>query len=151
VSSNILIRPALISEQEALEELQFLASLNNAGDRDAMLANPDAIELPVEQIAAGGVFVAERHGAILGFSAVLPRTDGATELDGLFVEPDAWRQGIGRLLVDHCAQLARTQGSGALHVTGNPHAEGFYLACGFERIGTVETRFGAGLLLRKIL
>jgi N-acetylglutamate synthase-like GNAT family acetyltransferase len=149
--NKVLIRPAILSEQKALEALQLRASLSNTGDREALLANPDAIELPPEQIAAGRVFVAERDGAIVGFAAVLPRDDGETELDGLFVEPNTWREGVGKMLVEHCAGVARAQGSAALCVVGNPHAEEFYMACGFKPIGTVETRFGVGLSLRKIL
>ena len=81
------IRLAVAGEREALETLQWRSSLNNSGDRDALLANPDAIVLPVEQIVAGRVFVAERDDGIVGFAALLPRADGETELDGLFVAP----------------------------------------------------------------
>jgi hypothetical protein len=70
---RFLIRHAFVSEQKELEELQRRASLTNVGDRDALLAHPDAIELPPEQIAAGSVFVAERNGAVAGFAALLPR------------------------------------------------------------------------------
>src|SRR5262249_4538385 len=111
----------------------------------------DAIDLPETQIEAGRVFVAERDGAVLGFAVVLPREDGDADLDGLFVEPQTWRHGIGRRLVEHCADVARSEGSAVLHVVGNPHAEAFYLACGFTHAGLAETRFGAGLLLRKQL
>ena len=148
---NVVIRPAVMSERQALESLQRRASLNNPGDREALLANPDAIELPPDQIAAGQVFVAERDGEIIGFAAVLPREDPEMDLDGLFVEPHLWGHGIGRLLVEHCVVSARTQGSAALLVVGNPHAEGFYRACGFEMLGTVETRFGVGLSFRRTL
>jgi GNAT superfamily N-acetyltransferase len=148
---RLLIRRAIPSEQTTLEALQLRASLSNAGDRDNLLAHPDAVELPIEQITAGGVFVAEWNGVIAGFSAVLPRLDGNAELDALFVDPDLRRLGIGRSLLEHSAQIARAQGSSALHVVGNPHAEAFYLACGFQLIGTAETRFGPGLLLRKVL
>jgi GNAT superfamily N-acetyltransferase len=148
---DILIRPAVVSERRALEALQWRASLNNPGDRDALLANPDAIALPLHQIATGHVFVAERDGAIVGFSAVLPREDRETDLDALFVEPHLWGQGIGRLLVEYCVVFARAQRSAALQVVGNPHAEGFYRACGFEMLGTVETRFGVGLSFKRTL
>ena len=148
---TVLIRSAMVSEQKTLEALQRRASLNNAGDRDALLANPDAIDLPLEQITANRVFIAERDGAILGFSAVLSREDGETELDALFVEPRLWRSGVGRLLVEHCAEVARAQGSSLLHVIANPHAQGFYAACGFKMIGTIGTRFGVGLSLIKVL
>jgi N-acetylglutamate synthase-like GNAT family acetyltransferase len=148
---NVHVRPAVMSERQALEALQRRASLNNPGDRDALLANPDATELPPDQIAAGHVFIAERDGAIVGFSAVLPREGPEMDLDGLFVEPHLWRHGIGRLLVEYSVVFARAQGSAALYVVGNPHAEEFYRACGFEMLGTVPTRFGVGLSFRRVL
>jgi hypothetical protein len=95
--------------QTRSQELQLRASLTNDGDRQALLANPDAINIPLEQLAAGRVFVSELNS------------------------------------------VARKQGSMALRVTGNPHAEDFYLACGFKQIGTTQTRFGVGLLLRREL
>ena len=134
-----------------LESLQRRASRSNPGDRNAILANPDAIALPMEQIAAGCVFVAEVDGGVAGFAAVAPRPDDGAELDALFVEPHLWKRGIGRLLVDHVAEVARTRAATFLHVIGNPHAEGFYLACGFRVTGTVDTRFGVGLAMRRPL
>ena len=148
---DLLIRRAVISEQKELEDLQLLASLTNIGDREALLAHPDAIELPAAQIAAGGVFVAIWSGTIVGFAAVEPRADGESELDALFVDPNMRRRGIARSLVALCAEVARTRESEFLYVVGNPHAKEFYAACGFDVIGTSETRFGRGLLLRKIV
>jgi N-acetylglutamate synthase-like GNAT family acetyltransferase len=148
---DLLIRQAAIAEQKALEDLQLRASLTNTGDRDALLAHPDAIEVPVTQIAAGRVFVAEWRGTIVGFAAVEPRTDGESELDALFVDPDMRRRGIAKSLVAHCAEVARTQESAFLYVVGNPHAREFYAACGFTLIGTSDTRFGPGLLMRMVV
>lgn len=145
------IRLAVVSEKEELEALQLRASLTNAGDRDALLANPDAIELPLDQIAAGEVFVSDQDGAIVGFAAVLRRPDGNSELDALFVDPNVRRCGIGRSLVEHCAKIASRQGSAALCVIGNPHAYDFYVACGFKVVGNTDTRFGVGLLMQKVL
>src|SRR5829696_2426428 len=84
---SISIRPARTDEQAALESLQRRASLSNPGDRDALLANPDAIALPIEQIVEGSVFIAEHDGTVAGFAAVIQRPDGGAELDALFVEP----------------------------------------------------------------
>ena len=147
----VSIRLAVVSEREELEALQLRSSLKNSGDRDALLANPDAIVLPEEQIVAGQVFVAEIENGMVGFAVILPREDGETELDGLFTEPDFWGHGVGRTLVDRCATYAIANGSQALHVVGNPHAKGFYEACGFKTLGECSTRFGAGLLMRKTL
>jgi GNAT superfamily N-acetyltransferase len=88
---------------------------------------------------------------MVGFAAVEPRADGETELDALFVDPELRRHGIGRLLVEHSGQVARENGSAALHVIGNPHAQEFYIACGFKQIGTTQTRLGVALLFKKML
>jgi GNAT superfamily N-acetyltransferase len=149
MTDAIGIRHALVAEKEALEALQTRASLANPGDREALIADPTAIELPAAQIRAGQVFVAEKGGVIMGFAAIVPRSDGDMELDGLFVEPVHWRQGIGKLLVDKCAVATKSAGSAALHVIGNPHAQQFYAACDFECTGTTSTRFGEGLVFQK--
>ena len=141
---EIAIRVAGPAERSSLEALQWRASLANDGDRESLLAHPDAIVLPMEQIAAGGVFVA-------GFAAIVRRPDDDAELDALFVEPHLWKHGIGRRLVDYMAGVARAGGARVLHVVGNPHARGFYTSCGFQEIGTVATRFGVGLDMRRLL
>jgi N-acetylglutamate synthase-like GNAT family acetyltransferase len=141
---SIKVRVAAANERDALEALQWRASLQNPGDRDALLAHRDAIELPLVQIEAGGVFVAETEEGVVGFAAILPRDDGDAELDALFVEPDSWRRGIGRILVNHCCVAAKANGAKSLHVIGNPHAEAFYLSCGFVMRGVTEMRFGKG-------
>lgn len=132
-----------MTEHRALEELQMRASLGNAGDRDALLANPDAVEIPLDQLRDGKVYVAEQSGSIVGFAALEWRADGQAELDGLFVEPAMQRRGIAKRLVEHCAEVARLRGATTMHVVGNPHAARFYQACGFELLGEVTTRFGA--------
>src|SRR5262249_39907914 len=96
---DLVIRSAIVPEQKELEDLQMQASLTNADDRDALLAHPNTIELPLTQIAAGSVFVAEWNGAIVGFAAVEPREDGESELDALFVDPNMRRRGIARALI----------------------------------------------------
>lgn len=145
------IRSASPSEREVLKALQRRASLANPGDRAAILAHPDAIQIPLSQLESGKVYVAERGDAIVGFAAILPREDGDTELDALFVEPSMWRQRIGHRLINHCEDAARSLGSSALRVIGNPHAQEFYVASGFKSIGVSATRFGEGILYRKAL
>lgn len=116
-----------------------------------MLAHPEVIALPFEHIDAGHAHVAERLGLILGFSVALPGPDGNTELDGLFVEPAHWRQGVGRRLVQEAERLAASEGSTSLCVTAHPRTLGFYLTCGFELVGDASTRFGPALIMRKRL
>jgi len=148
MAQAIVIRPAAIDERDALEELQRRASLVHDAYRQSLIDHPEAIDLPEEQIRGGCVWVAERDGRRLGFVVVLPRGDGQAELDGLFVEPDAWRQGAGRALVARVMAKARDDGASTLHVAAAPEALDFYRRCGFEQVGEEPTRFGPALLMR---
>ena len=137
------IRLARIEEREALEDLQRRASLANDGDREALLAHPDAIELPAAQIERGEVFVAEEDRRVLGFAALV-----GGELDGLFVEPEFWGRGIGRSLVETAVHEARHKGL-SVSVVANPAALGFYEKCGFAVEGEAQTRFGPALRMSR--
>jgi GNAT superfamily N-acetyltransferase len=55
--------------------------------------------------------VAEMLSEIVGFAVVLPRDDGHTELDGLFVEPKLWRRGVGRGLIEEVRAFASADGA----------------------------------------
>lgn len=145
--AEIKIRPARPEERDDLEALQWRASLANENDRPHLEANPDAIHLPLEQIERGEVIVSELAGRTVGFAAVLT-DDSHLELDGLFVEPDMWRQGVGATLIAAATHEARRRGL-ALMVIANPHALDFYRRCGFLEEGIVQTRFGPGIRMSR--
>ena len=142
-----VIRPARASERSALEALQWRASLVWEAYREQLLANPDAIDIPAEHLHTTDV--AERQAQLLGFVTVLMGAQGGdAELDGLFVEPTQWRQGVGRSLVDAAQARARAGGAGALHVIANPLAQDFYTSLGFLVVGEHQTRFGPAPTMR---
>ncbi|MBA2589033.1 MAG: GNAT family N-acetyltransferase [Alphaproteobacteria bacterium] len=142
--STLAFRFARGEERQALEDLQRRASLVHDAYRAPLLANPGAIHLPLSQLEARQVRVAEEGGQALGLTVVLPRDAQACDLDGLFVEPDRWKRGIGRALVQDTFALALADGARTMHVMANPYAEGFYAKLGFVRTGTVQTQFGIG-------
>ena len=144
----MLLRLARIEELGELEGLQRRASLALDEYREALLAHPDAIALPIEQIERGEVMVAEIDGRIAGFAVVLDQ-DGTAELDGLFVEPDLWRRGIGSALVEDAVHDARSRGLSLMTVVANPSAKEFYERCGFTVEGSAETRFGPALRMSR--
>ena len=145
--AEIQIRLGRPEERDALEALQWRASLANENDRPHLEAHPDAIHLPLDQIERGEVFVAELDGRVVGFSAILAEHEHL-ELDGLFVEPDMWRWGIGAALVDVAVHEARRQGM-PMMVIANPAALQFYEKCGFIVEGEAETRFGPALRMSR--
>jgi GNAT superfamily N-acetyltransferase len=143
----LTIRLARLEERESLEALQWRASLALEEHREDLEANPDAIELPIEMIERDEVFVAEIGGEVAGFAVLFIGNEQA-ELDGLFVEPEHWREGIGAALVDVATHEARKRGL-ALTVVANPSAREFYEKCGFALEGKAQTRFGPALRMSK--
>lgn len=147
----IEIRQAGSADHEILVTLQSRAALENEGDLDALLAHPESISLPMAQINAGQVLVAVTGGSVVGFASLVFRHDSDIELDGLFVEPAKWRNGVGRALIEASCRFAKQLNATALHLVGNPHARDFYAACGFDEIGAEETELGEGILYRRSL
>jgi GNAT superfamily N-acetyltransferase len=141
-SGGVTIRSARALERAALEALQRRSSVHQPMYRSQLEAHPEAIELPPGQIEAGLVRVAERDRAIAGFAVLLERVGDACELDGLFVEPEAMRGGVGRALVDDAKRSARERGATRIDVVANPQAVAFYEAVGFVATGEAQTRFG---------
>jgi len=144
----VTLRTALPDEIPTLEALQRHSSLVWADTREQLLAHADAIAIPVEQVERGWARVAlGGDGVVIGFSLIVPPavTDGAAELDGLFVEPDHMRGGVGRVLVADAVERARARSYPRIEVMANPNARGFYERVGFTGGETVDTRFGPGL------
>ena len=93
------------------------------------------------------MLVADVDGKVVGFAVVI-RDGGKAELDGLFVEPDHWRRGIGAALIDAAVHQARRRGL-SLTVTAEPSARAFYERCGFSLEGEAKTRFGPALRMSR--
>ena len=137
------IRPAVPVDHAAIEALQRRSSLTNAEYRDQLLAHPDALGLDLAEIVAGRVLVAVDEAGLTGYANWIPGgVDGEAELDGLFVDPDRWRGGIGRALVAAVGREVRGRGYGRMIVAANPAALDFYQRCGFVLFGETQTRFG---------
>lgn len=146
------VRDAKLQELEALEALHRRAAYAWEEYRAALMAHADAIALPADAVREGRVRVVEHAGAARGFSVVEAVGErGVCELDGLFVEPACWHEGIGRTLVEDACARARGEGASAMEVTANPNALGFYEKLAFSRIGEVQTRFGPGVRMRREL
>ena len=146
----ITLRPAHDQELTALGALQLRASLGWGERVEELLAMPEAGQVPAEHVACS--FVAEAGGRIVGFGTVLPTEDAAeAELEGLFVEPEEWGQGVGARLVAEAERRAAELGAGVLRVVSNRRAEDFYRACGFETVGEVMTKLEPAPVMRKML
>ena len=148
----IRIRTARAEDVPVLRGIYRRASLANEGDRDALLANPDALVLAADGVAEGRTRVAvTAEGTILGFATGVPTESSTLELEDLFVDPDWMRHGIATRLVADQIQHARRSGIVRIRVTANPHAHAFYRAVGFAHLHDIDTPFGTGWLMELVI
>lgn len=93
-----------------------------------------------------GAFVLEQNGRVAGFAHAAPsRDDDAThaigELTAIYVIPELWRSGGGRLLIEHA--LTNLDAAGFAEATlwvldTNVHARQFYEALGWTPDGATK-------------
>jgi GNAT superfamily N-acetyltransferase len=138
---SVQLRTATDDDLDALRDVYRRSSRSNAGDRDALLAHPDALDFTGDGIDDGRTLVAMEEGRIVGFATLGAATGASVELDDLFVAPEHQRRGIGRALVADAARRARAAGAARSDVTANPDALEFYGSVGFVVVGAAETRF----------
>lgn len=148
MGAEYAIRPARADDQPALLAIVWKTVMASERDRDTLLAHPEAVQVPVEQLTPATACVADAAGTAAGFAVVLLRPDGEAELDGLFVDPAMQRLGIGRRLVERTKELARAMGASTLHVVANDDALAFYRSVGFIETGVTETQFGRAPLMQ---
>jgi ribosomal protein S18 acetylase RimI-like enzyme len=142
---TIHVRGARAGDLSALTRIFRRASLSNAGDREALLAHPEALTLPDDLLARGRTWVATfADGAVVGFASSRKTEPGVIELDDLFVDPDAMRRGVARQLILRIAATAAAEDVVRIDVTANPHAFGFYRAAGFVAGPRRDTELGSG-------
>jgi GNAT superfamily N-acetyltransferase len=152
---DVVIRWAEPSDLDVLRDVYRRSSLWNEGDRDALLANPDALVFDGSRLHEQRTRVATVNGVVVGFATTVPPDgdgdadgEGALELEDLFTDPDWMRRGVGLALVRDAVALGRAWGAARIEVTANPHASVFYDRAGFVPAGTVDTRFGPGARMR---
>ncbi|MFG2224817.1 GNAT family N-acetyltransferase [Streptomyces sp. NPDC048644] len=113
------------------------------GPHAAMVAGyrvgPDYIEAHEVYVAVeGGGEASGANGGVgervVGFYALVLEPP---ELDLMFVADEVQGAGIGRLLIAHMREVARSAGIESVRVVSHPPAEGFYRSVGARRTGTV--------------
>jgi GNAT superfamily N-acetyltransferase len=80
------------------------------------------------------VQVAERDGAVIGFTGLSTGEDGRY-LEHLWLRPECIGRGFGRALFGEAVRMAREEGVTGLRIKADPNAEPFYLKMGAVRTG----------------
>ncbi|MFD1370446.1 GNAT family N-acetyltransferase [Actinoplanes sichuanensis] len=143
------IRPARGDEAGLLSGLAFRSKAHWGYDEAFLEACRPALTLRPDELGARRATVAEARGTVVGFYT-LDCTPPVGELDNLWVEPAGMGDGVGRRLWAHAMATAAASGLTEVLIEADPYAEGFYLAMGAERIGTVPSTVTPGRLLPRM-
>lgn len=127
-----------------LDELPILQDIERAaGQCFRDIGMPEIAEdepLPLDELAryyhAGLAWVAASDTDDVPIAYLIAdRVDGNLHVEQVSVHPDSARRGIGRLLLDHLAAHARSEGTHALTLTTFtevPWNAPYYARCGFQ-------------------
>jgi GNAT superfamily N-acetyltransferase len=144
--ADIAVRPARPGDHPALQRIFRRASLSNPGDRAALLAHPEVLDLDAGLIGRGRTRVATlADGTIIGFASSSVTKHGAVELDDLFTDPVWRRRGAARRLVETIVAEAAEEQVSRVDVIANEEALEFYRAVGFAADGPAQTLLGGGI------
>ena len=143
------LREARVDEAAQLSALAVRSKAAWGYSEDFLLACRAELELAPATVKAGLSFVAEERGSAtpLGFGSLDPIDGRVVDLLHLFVEPRAFRRGVGRALVSHATALAREMGRRVMTIQADPNAALFYEALGARRVGELESDSIAGRML----
>ena len=146
------IRNAKPEEQRELTRLCVRATLH-AGYDDAFVDRAlPALTVTLPSIAAGAVQVAaQASGEVVGVVEVERTLPGIALLGRIFVDPQYWKQGVGRLLFGAAVRRANEWTAGALMIYAEPSAEGFYRRMGAIRIGEGPFWFSPEIILPRFI
>jgi GNAT superfamily N-acetyltransferase len=138
----VVIRDARPDDVEALAEIQRSASLVAF----ARIFPPHLYAFPMDDVRdrwraalsdpAARIVLAEIDRAPAGLACVRPEW-----LDGLYVVPEKWGEGIGRVLHDHALSLVEALGSTQCHLwvlEHNDRARRFYERLGWRENGEIR-------------
>jgi GNAT superfamily N-acetyltransferase len=147
------VRNAKLEEQRDLSRLCVRATIHAGHDEAFIDRAVPALTITVPAITGGSVQVAEdKAGRVLGVMWVMPSPlPSIAQLHGIFVDPPFWGQGVGRVLFGAAVTRAKQLKAGALVISAEPSAEGFYKRMGAIKIGQAPFFFSPDVILPYLL
>lgn len=147
------VRGAKPDEQRDLTRLCVRATMHAGYDEAFIDRTMPALTVTLPFITADFVRVAQdSSGHIVGVVSVTPTAlQGIAQLHHLFVDPACWKRGIGRVLFSAALVRAKQVRAGALVISAEPSAEGFYARMGAIRIGEAPFYFSPDIVLPNLL
>ena len=149
-NQTLTLRPAVLADLSAVDRL-LSRSYPRLLARDyppsvIVLAVPIIARARPELLASGRYWLAETaEGQVLGAGGWSGAQGGWAEVRHVATDPDAVRQGVGRLVVEWVMEEARKAGHGGMGCLSTRTAVPFYAALGFRVVGPVTVPLRAGI------
>ena len=133
------IRPALPDEMPLVKALfiEYATEISNEIGLDLAFQcfDQELATLPGKYSPPlGTILLAELDGIPRGVVALRPLADGIAEMKRLFVQPQARRYRLGRLLVDGVVERARQAGYRAIRLDSLPHMQSAIASVSLPRV-----------------
>ena len=132
----MIIRAATGGDADVLTDLAHRAKAHWGYPASWMREWDPQLTIIPGYLEAHDVWVAERHGTIVGMCA-LEDLGRRWSLEHVWVEPSAHGGGIGRALVMRALEEAHRRRPGVVELLADPFASGFYERLGARRVGDV--------------
>jgi len=150
---TLTLRPASAADVEAIVAVHrgaWSEGYRGIASTDALPGEDEWSERLAETLAGEdpGIFVAEREGEVRGFVRLGPSRDTDAgrrtgEVTALYVDPGAWRSGIGAALLDRGERELRMRGFKEVTVWAferHMRSRSFYEALGYRHDGATQRR-----------
>ncbi|WP_166295422.1 GNAT family N-acetyltransferase [Bradyrhizobium sp. 2S1] len=143
------VRPAHVDEAAELTQIAVRATKNDGFDDEAIVRFMPGLKVNLALIAAGLVIVAESEtGVPSGYVSLRPTgIGGLILLEGIFVDPDHSRRGIGTRLFATAVELSRKMAGNVILINSSPTSVDFYARLGANKIGATPFVFSPDVQL----
>ena len=133
-----MIRPASVDEATSLTKMALDAKRHWGYPEHWIRHWESDLTITAEFIRNNHVYVAEENGELHGFYALCVSGDKA-ELEHMWVTPQRIGTGIGKELFLDAMEQAAKLNVGAVEISSDPNAAGFYKRMGARQIGEVDS------------
>ncbi|HET7141798.1 MAG TPA: GNAT family N-acetyltransferase [Candidatus Limnocylindria bacterium] len=143
------IRRARPDEADALRALAHRSKAYWPYSAEFLERAQPFLTLDTRDVEQSDVWVLEVDNQVAGWHRVT-RHGARAELEDLWLEPAFVGSGLGRILFEHAAGIARRHAAERLEWDAEPYAEGFYRAMGGEEIGRTPSEVVQGRTLPRM-
>jgi GNAT superfamily N-acetyltransferase len=133
-----MIRPASTNEATSLTKIALDAKRHWGYPEHWIRHWASDLTITPEFIRDNHVYVAEENGELQGFYALCVSGDKA-ELEHMWVTPQRIGTGVGKELFLDAMEQAAKLNVGAVEISSDPNAAGFYKKMGARQIGEVDS------------